>query len=86
MAQNALTLWLTCAVEVKEPIPAASDPAAVRTESGEFLSLVRSEVRDERAVRRTVSIPRWMDEKVTASNISLSRVLQDALRERLAAL
>ena len=86
MAQSALTLWLHCAVEVKEPIPAASAPASVSTAPGEFLSLVRAEVRDERAVRRTVSIPRWMDEKVTASHISLSRVLQDALRERLAAL
>ena len=38
---------------------------------------------DNRAVRRTVSIPKWMDEQVSSAGISLSRVLQDALKERL---
>ena len=33
--------------------------------------------------RRTVSIPKWMDEQVAASGLSLSRVLQDALSARL---
>jgi hypothetical protein len=50
---------------------------------GEFASLVRADARDGRAVRRTVSIPKWMDEKVSEAGLSLSRVLQDALSQRL---
>jgi hypothetical protein len=29
------------------------------------------------------SLPKWMDDEVSASGLSLSRVLQDALKERL---
>ena len=50
---------------------------------GEFVNLVRVELKDNRAVRRTVSIPKWMYDAATSANLSLSRVLQDALRERL---
>ncbi len=49
----------------------------------EFVSLIRADIKDGRAVKRTVSIPKWMDDKVIESGLSLSRVLQDALKERL---
>ena len=52
-------------------------------EDGEFVNLVRASVRDNKAVRRTVSVPRWLDEAASAANLSLSRILQDALKERL---
>ena len=84
MAQSALTLWLECAVEEKEEIPAASSLAEVVPAPGEFTSLIRAEVKDRRAVRKNISIPQWMDEKATQYGLSLSRVLQDALRERFA--
>ena len=45
--------------------------------------LICADVKDSRAVKRTVSIPNWMDDKVIESGLSLSRVLQDALKERL---
>lgn len=38
---------------------------------------------DNRAVRRTVSIPKWMDDKVAIAGLSLSRILQEALNDRL---
>ena len=49
----------------------------------EFVTLIRADIRDKRAVKRTVSIPKWMDDQVTESGLSLSRVLQDALKKRL---
>lgn len=83
MAQDALRVWLQFTSDEKEPIPAPRDAAQVETAPGEFINLVRAEIKDTKAVRRTVSIPKWMDEQVTAAGISLSRVLQDALKERL---
>lgn len=38
---------------------------------------------NQKAVRRNVSLPAWLDKKVTEQNINCSRVLQDALMERL---
>lgn len=83
MAEDALSTWLEYALDENEAVPSASPLQAVTPGRGEFVNLVRASVRDNRAVRRTVSIPKWMDEQVSAAGISLSRVLQDALKERL---
>lgn len=83
MAQAALTQWIEYLIDKKQPIPSASDFRSVSVTLGEFTNLIRADARDNRAVRRTVSIPKWMDDKVSESGLSLSRVLQDALKERL---
>lgn len=83
MAQAALTQWIEYLTDKEEPIPPASDLTAIQTDKGEFANLVRTELKDNRAVRRTVSIPKWLDDKVVESGLSPSRVLQDALKEKL---
>lgn len=83
MAQDALTQWMEYLADSKEAAPVASRVQDVHIGQGEFVNLIRADVKDNRAVRRTVSIPKWMDEQVTSAGISLSRVLQDALKERL---
>ena len=83
MAQDALRQWLECTIEVGQEIPAASRVESIAHKQGEFVNLIRVELKDTRAVRRTVSIPKWMYDAATSANISLSRVLQDALKERL---
>lgn len=83
MAQSALTQWLEYLADSKEAAPTASRAQDIHVGQNEFVNLVRADVKDNRAVRRTVSIPKWMDEQVTSAGISLSRVLQDALKERL---
>ena len=83
MAQSALSQWIGYLSDKGKAIAPASDLGGVASGEGEFVNLVRAEVKDGRAVKRTVSIPKWMDEKVSASGLSLSRVLQDALSQRL---
>ncbi|MBQ6208137.1 MAG: type II toxin-antitoxin system HicB family antitoxin [Oscillospiraceae bacterium] len=83
MAQAALTQWLGYLTDKSEAIPAASAPQDVATDEGEFVNLIRADSPDNRPVRRTVSIPKWMDEKASESGLSLSAVLRDALQERL---
>lgn len=83
MAQDALRQWLEYLTEEKEEIPAASAMKDIVMEDGEFVNLVRASIRDNKAVRRTVSVPKWLDEAAVAANLSLSRILQDALKERL---
>lgn len=85
MAQSALNQWVEYLRDNKQALPEASAPQDVVLEPGEFVNLVRADIKDTRAVRRTVSIPKWMDEQVAAAGLSLSKVLQDALADRLAA-
>jgi predicted RNase H-like HicB family nuclease len=70
-------------------VPKPSDPGGVRLEPGDVVALVDAPLEDykrrvgNRAVRRTISIPEWMDDLVSRSGISLSQVMQDALRQTL---
>jgi len=84
MAQSALTQWIGYLIDKEQKIPNASPAEKLKTSKDDFVNLICAEVRDAKAVKRTVSIPKWMDDKVAQSGLSLSRVLQDALRERLA--
>lgn len=83
MAQSALTQWIEYLTDKKSAVPTASNLKDIRIEAEEFVNLICVEIRDNRAVRRTVSIPKWMDDEVTESGLSLSRVLQEALRDKL---
>jgi antitoxin HicB len=83
MAEKALTQWIEYLLEEKETIPLASDIKTIKPRKDQFVNLIRADIRDNRAVRRTVSIPGWMDQKVSLAGISLSKVLQDALKEKL---
>ena len=84
MAQSALTQWINYLADKKQEIPDTSPADKIKIRNGDFVNLIRTELRDARAVKRTVSIPKWMDEKVIQTGLSLSRILQDALKERLA--
>ena len=46
------------------------------------MPLVRDKVK-EVYVKKTLTIPRWLDEKAKEKNISFSRVLQEALKQKM---
>ena len=84
MAEAALKEYIEYLADKKKDIPEASTLKDVKVGRGEFVNLIRAELKDGKAVKRTVSIPQWMDEKAIESGVSLSRVLQEALGERFA--
>ncbi len=83
MAQSALTQWLEYIIDKKQVIPSASNLKSIEITSEEFVNLIRVEIKDNHAVKRTVSIPKWLDDKAIEAGLSLSRVLQEALKDRL---
>lgn len=83
MAHKALSQWVEYLLDEKDAIPTPSDIKAIQPSDNQFVTLVQAGIRDNRAVRRTVSIPGWLDVKAADAGISLSKVLQDALKERL---
>lgn len=86
MAQDALSTWMEYAMDSGMEVSPASRPQDISLDATEFTSLIRAELKDSRAVRRTVSLPKWMDDKVSETGLSLSKVLQDALKDRLNAI
>lgn len=83
MAQAALAQWLEYLMDRKQEFPEASSVQDVKTGDDEFVNLILAVVMDRRAVKRTVSIPKWMDDKAIKAGLSLSRILQNALNEKL---
>lgn len=82
-AQSALVQWIIYLKDKHQTIPNASDINSIATEDNEFVNFISVNIKDGRAVKRTVSIPKWMDEKVSETGLSLSRVLQEALVQKL---
>jgi len=86
MAQEALGLYLVSLMEHGQEIPVPSLIADVHTEDGQ-ITYVSTDVdayrRDTRAVKKMLSIPAWLAKEAETKNISLSKVLQDALKEQL---
>ena len=86
MAQEALGLWLVSQLEMGNELPTPSNIESIHTEDG-ITTYVSTDVdtyrRDTRAVKKMLSIPAWLAKEAEAKNISLSKVLQDALKEQL---
>lgn len=86
MATDALGLALTERLKSKEELPDASTP--VMPEDG-FVAIVAFDLMSynkkerSRAIKKTLSIPEWMNEEALALNINFSQVLQDALVEKI---
>ena len=57
MAQAALSEWIEFLADEKAQIPPPSEVEGIAAKRGEFVSLIRCELKDTRAVRRNVSIP-----------------------------
>ena len=82
MSQTALTQWVEYSKDKKMQLPEPSPLASITVEKDEFVNFVCINYKENRAVKRTVSIPKWMDDLVIESGLSLSRILQDALQQR----
>lgn len=86
MAKEALGLYLVSLEENGQTIPIPSNIADISTEEGQttYISTdMNAYRRDTRAVKKMVSIPAWLAQEAAENNVSLSKVLQEALKERL---
>lgn len=89
MAEDVLCLTLYDLEENGLPIPAASDIKSVKTSGEEFVSLVACDTveyrrfYDNKAVKKTLTIPAWLNAMAEREDINFSAVLQKALKTEL---
>lgn len=89
MARETLSLHLYGLIEDKTPIPQASVLTKIKPEKDAFLTLVEGrpgmigEMIRNKAVKKTLTIPYWMNEEAERLHINFSQLLQDAVRERI---
>lgn len=89
MAKDALAGFLYGMEEDGEQIPTPSNPSNIDLPQGAFISIieVRTDyIRDEienKAVKKTLTIPKWLNDAAEKENINFSQLLQFAIKERL---
>ena len=89
MAKDVLCLRLYGMEQESEPIPAATSPQNIETDPGEFITAIAVDTDDYRryyenkAVKKTLTIPMWLNQKAEDANINFSQTLQKALKEEL---
>ena len=80
-AQEALSGYLMTLLVDGKDIPAASDMEGLKADDG-FASLVACDLdqyKNSQAVKKTLSIPKWLNDRALAMGVNFSQVLQEAL-------
>ncbi len=91
MAVDALGLALTSREQEKQEIPVPSELSQIHTETDEYCVIVEFDMlaykkrTNSRAVKKTLSIPEWLNEEATALGLNFSQVLQEALIQKVGA-
>lgn len=89
MANDALCLMLYDMEERGIDIPPASDIRSISVGAGEFSTLVACDTLEyrkyfeARAVKKTLTIPAWLNTLAERNDINFSAVLQKALKSEL---
>ena len=89
MAEDALALILYGYEKDQRTIPLPSKMSEIKVTADSFLSMVACDTLEyckrfnNKAVKKTLTIPEWLNEAAISMNINFSQVLQDALLQRI---
>lgn len=89
MAFDALGNMLAYLEEQGKSVPQPSNPQKIKLEEGQFMAVIEFDMleykkrNDSRAVKKTLTIPSWLNELAMRQNINFSQVLQEALMTKV---
>lgn len=86
-AQEALAAYLLTLLEHGDPIVSPSDISVFHVDDG-FTSLVSCDIdqyKDTKAVKKTLTIPSWLNDRAISMGINFSQVLQEAILSKIQA-
>jgi len=89
MAQEALGAYLECLIDDGKSIPAPTSPQLLSASGNDFIAMVSVDIfvyknnAAGKAVKKTLTIPAWLNEEAEKKHINFSSVLKEALIERI---
>ena len=89
MAQDVLCLTLYDMEQDKVSVPRARKPQEIEIGSDQFTSIIAVDTEkyrrfyENKSVKKTLTIPMWLNERAESANINFSATLQKALKEEL---
>lgn len=81
-AQEALSGYLLTLLEENRELVPPSDMSTITCNGSSFVTLVASDInqyRDTKAIKKTLTIPAWLNERAMTMGLNFSQVLQEAL-------
>lgn len=91
MAEDVLAFTLYDYEKEGKEIPEPSAPGDLTLEKNEFVNYVACDtleyrkMHNNKAVKKTLTIPEWLNESAMAMGLNFSQVLQDALMDKVGA-
>lgn len=86
-AKEALEGYCMVLLEQKKPLPKASSISKMKVSADAFPSLVETDLSTalakNKSVKKTLTIPAWLNDMATDRGINFSQVLQNALFEQM---
>lgn len=89
MAEDVLALTLYGYEIDKKEIPEPTDISFIKVNENEFVNYIACDTLEYRkmynkkAIKKTLTIPEWLNREALENNINFSAVLQEALQEKL---
>lgn len=83
-AKEALAAYCVTLLEQGKSLLPPSDISKIKTPKNAFISLVDADIiKKSQAVKKTLTIPSWLNEIAENNHVNFSGVLQDALMRKL---
>ena len=86
-AKEALEGYCMVLLEQKKPLPKASSISKMKVSTDSFPTLVETDLSTalakNKSVKKTLTIPAWLNDMATDRGINFSQVLQNALFEQM---
>jgi predicted RNase H-like HicB family nuclease len=84
-AKEALAAYCVTLLEQGRKLNPPTDIYKIQVDNNTFVSFVEADlIRKSRAVKKTLTIPSWLNDAAENQRINFSGVLQDALMQKLA--
>jgi len=89
LAEDALCMILCDMEDRAQPLPMPSDIGGIACEPGEVVAMIKADTvayrkrTNSKAVKKTLTIPAWLNEMADRQKVNYSQILQEALIHRL---
>ena len=89
MAEEAACGWLSGEIDAGRPIPEATSRENVNEIENGFINILSLDLdeyrrkKGDKAVKKTLTIPAWLNDAAVTAGVNFSQVLQEALKEKL---
>lgn len=89
MSRDAISLWCVSQQDEGQELPIPSQLSAIEHQENDIVTLVDADINayrrslESKAIKKTLTLPSWLNEKAERAGINFSKTLQKALKEEL---